>query len=104
MYAANRHFPGCLPEGDWYLPVFDTAREAWAYLDNEAQDYAPDGTYWMPDDPDDPDGPQSCTQFALDLQHLIERGMPGSILSPNEGLIYEVDEVEVDMSHEVEDE
>lgn len=86
-YAAIVCFPGCLPEGDGDLSVFETAAEAWRdHLTTLGDDR------WVLDDEDDPDGPQSMTNVALAMERAETDGLVGTIGSLT--VNYEVIEVE----------
>ncbi len=82
MYVATVNVPGYLPMDD-DPPVFDTAREAWDYLAEEAQR---DGEFaWLPDDGDDPDGPASLAPWVLELERMGREDRSGSVWGPTPG-------------------
>ena len=61
--TVSLHAAGCLPDSDTYPVEFESAREAWAYVEDEVEQIEDDGDYL-------------AAHTAL---HLIDRDQAGSI-------------------------
>lgn len=79
-FLATINVPGYLPMDD-EPPVFDTAGEAWAYLESERERDECDATE---------DGIFVASECLTELRRLAEAGQSGSIFVPEvgEGVVY----------------
>ena len=71
MFTASLCSAGCLPDSDFWPLTFDTAREAWDFIEDEVERIDDDGDYL-------------AAHTAL---HLIDRDTVGSIPA-GEGTLY----------------